>query len=119
MMNRRVLSDTSPCKGEGGAERRRVGVPPLREHRICGGTPSRPASRVDLPLAGGGKAKSAAVSMKFPLSPEDHGAGGVQRHAAAGDEADLGVLDLAGSAFAAHLAHAFDHVQPTLHVGFR
>jgi hypothetical protein len=28
---------------------------------LRGGTPTRPASRLDLPLAGGGKAESAAV----------------------------------------------------------
>ena len=53
------------------------------------------------------------------LLSENHCAGGIERHAAAGDEADFRVLHLPGPALAANLAHAFDHVQPALHVGFR
>jgi NitT/TauT family transport system substrate-binding protein len=51
-----TLSSSLPLQGGGWRRRRRERVPPLRRFGACGGTPSRPASRVDLPLSGGGKA---------------------------------------------------------------
>src|SRR5437763_2636543 len=63
------------------------------------------------------------IGLTFDLSvtsmPQDQAARGVERHAAAGDEAQLGVGDLALAALAAYLPHAFDDVQPALHVGLR
>ncbi len=50
---------------------------------------------------------------------QDQAARGVERHAAAGDEAKLGVRDLPLATFAPQLPHAFDDVKPALHVGFR
>jgi protein ImuB len=45
----------SPCKGEGGAEGAGRGSrPSTNRFSVCDGTPSRTASRFDLPLAGGG-----------------------------------------------------------------
>src|SRR5262245_15041315 len=61
----------------------------------------------------------AAFGLSFTSMTQDQAACGVERHAAAGDEAKLGVGDLALAAFAAHLPHALDDVQPALHVGFR
>src|SRR5215475_11091287 len=60
-----------------------------------------------------------AFGLSLMSMPQDQAARGVERHAAAGDEAELGVRDLALAAFAAHLPHALDDVQPALHVGLR
>jgi hypothetical protein len=51
-----------PPERGGWRRRRRVGVPHPHELSICCVTPTRPASRVDLPLAGGGKPQSGLVS---------------------------------------------------------
>src|SRR5262245_20542888 len=60
-----------------------------------------------------------AFGLSLMSMPQDQAASGVARHAAACDEAELGVRDLALASFAAHLPHALDDVQPALHVGLR
>src|SRR5262245_49326229 len=60
-----------------------------------------------------------AFGLSLMSMPQDQAARGVERHAAAGDKAELGVRDLALAAFAAHLPHALDDVEPALHVGLR
>src|SRR5262245_53582569 len=60
-----------------------------------------------------------AFGLSLMSMPQDQTARGVERHATPGDEAEFRVLDLALAAFAAHLPHALDDVQPALHVGLR
>src|SRR5262245_62907785 len=60
-----------------------------------------------------------AFGLSLISMPQDQAARRVERHAAAGDEAELGVRDLALAAFATYLPHALDNVQPPLHVGLR
>src|ERR1700686_2927950 len=82
--------------------------------------------RLDRPRVGGGRGTGCLahgiwllVMARIGSLSEDHCARGIERHAAAGDEADFRIFDLPRPALAADLAHAFDHVQPALHVGFR
>jgi len=63
-------TDSLPLKGGGWRRRRRVGVP--AGLGVCGGTPTRPALRVDLPLSGLSyshilPSRREADSVRFPL----------------------------------------------------
>jgi NitT/TauT family transport system substrate-binding protein len=58
-------AESLPLQGGGWRRRRRVGVPPPHRFGICcwRGTPTRPASRVDLPLSGGGLARAICSAL--------------------------------------------------------
>src|SRR6476620_9127063 len=61
----------------------------------------------------------AAFGLALISMPQAQVARGVECHAATGDETKLGLRDLPLATFAPQLPHAFDDVQPALHVGFR
>src|SRR5690349_11896722 len=51
-------------------------------------------------------------------SPQYGRVGAIQRHAAPGHQTDFSPLNLANPAFAAHLTHTLDDMQPALHIRF-